>query len=507
MSEKLWGGRFEKEIDYEVLLYTLTTNIDARMAEHDIWGSIAHLLMLHHQDIVGRDDAIAILTVLLSLLDDAQNGSLRLDPALEDIHFNIESQVIARTSPEIGGRLHTARSRNDQVVTDTRMLLRWSILDLKIALHNFITDLLMIANDNLETIAVGYTHVQPAQPISLGYWLTCYASMYLRDLHRLSESYHITNQSVLGACALAGTSFNINRDISCRLLGFDRLLVHGLDGTSSRDFIAQTISTFSILMSNHSKLAEEIVLWSSFEFGLLNIDDAFATGSSIMPQKKNPVVAELAKGRTGRVYGALMQILTTMKGVTTGYNCDLQEDKPMLWDAIDTVLSTTQILNRHILTSRYDSQRAEDLCWKNFSTVTELANYLVKERGLPFREAHRVTGELTQALIAAGKDLRDDATISRLLAEEGININAETLRPIVDPKLVLLRQTSVGGTSPVSAAAIIAMLSDEEKSVRLGTDTDRKKIENAKAFTLTSARKVIQGSPVTDVLAEIAALQ
>lgn len=461
MSGMLWGGRFTKSIDQDVLDYTLTTDIDARLIRHDIWGSVAHLLMLGQQGIVDHSTVSKILPSLLRLHDLNAKGELRLDPELEDVHLNIESLLIQEVGAEYGGRLHTARSRNDQVVTDTRMYLRQELLEIQTAVVDFVASLIELSRASVDKIAVGYTHLQPAQPISLAFWYSAYASMFMRDLERLSAAYDNTNRSVLGACALAGTSFDTDRHFTKELLGFDSLIEHSLDATSSRDFVIQSLAAFSIIMSNFSKLAEEMVIWNSHEFGLLDIDDAFATGSSIMPQKKNPVVAELAKGRTGRVFGALMQILTTTKGVTLGYNCDLQEDKPMLWDSIDTVKATASILRRHVEGSKYNSDRAEDLCWRNFSTVTELANLLAREKNIPFREAHRITGLLTHELIEAGKDMRDGQFVVEFLRRHSIVATEVEIHDSSAPAAVLAKQTSLGSTGPKSVEKMLDALKAE----------------------------------------------
>jgi len=470
MSDKLWGGRFETDITEEVLNYTQTTNIDARMARYDILGSIAHLLMLKDTEIVDREDARAIMTILLDLHDKATRGKLELDPRLEDVHFNIESAVIKAVGKEIGGRLHTARSRNDQVVTDTRLYLREEITQIAGDLLDFVDDLLLRAKENVNTVCVGYTHGQPAQPITFGFWLTAYASMYLRDIKRLMQALDTVNQSPLGACALAGTSFPIDREHTATRLGFSQVLIHSLDATSSRDFVSQSISAFAQLMVNHSKMAEEIVVWNSFEFGLVDLSDAFCTGSSIMPQKKNAVVAELAKGRTGRVFGALMQSLTMQKGVGTGYNCDLQEDKPMLWDSIDTTRSTTRVLRNQLASAQYNESRALDLCWKNFSTITELANWLTKQHDVPFREAHEITGQLTQKLIKS--DLAPDAfeTCAEFLLAKGIKVSIGELEEILDPKRVLARQTSQGSTGPDAVADLTSVLATQSAELRSNLD-------------------------------------
>ncbi|XBS69147.1 argininosuccinate lyase [Acerihabitans sp. KWT182] len=466
--------------------------IDSRLTRYDIWGSMAHLAMLSEQDIVAHDAVSAISRSLLELYYANERTPIELDPQCEDVHLNIETLIIQKIGREAGGRLHTARSRNDQVVTDTRMYLREEILNLTDSLILFINDLLQLAAENNGHLAVGYTHLQPAQPINLAFWYSAYVSMLLRDVERLRDSYRYTNINVLGACALAGTSFDINRELTTQLLGFDSILHHSLDATSSRDFICHAISSFAIIMSNLSRLAEEVVVWSSNEFGLLTIDDAFATGSSIMPQKKNPVIGELVKGKVGRVYGALMQILTINKGITLGYNCDLQEDKPMLWDAIDTLKSSVSISHRQMTTSIYQSERANELCWRNFSTVTELANLLVNRINIPFREAHKICGTLVRKLTEIHSDLRDFNYIHKYLAENSISLTILEIEECVSPEKVVLRQLSSGGTSP---KAVANMLDDMYKSVldhQLWVNESRQKLNHAQDTTIAILQKLSQ---------------
>ncbi|MBI6550274.1 argininosuccinate lyase [Xenorhabdus lircayensis] len=492
MSTKLWAGVFNKDVDAEVLDYTETTKIDARLVHYDIWGSMAHLSMLNEQGIVAHDAASAIARSLLELHYENEQNPLELNPQYEDVHLNIETLITQKIGPEFGGRLHTARSRNDQVVTDTRMYLREEILNIAETLVLFIDDLLQLAEETNGRLAVGYTHLQPAQPINLAFWYSAYASMFLRDVERLRDSFRYTNVNVLGACALAGTSFNINRELTTQLLGFDSTLYHSLDATSSRDFVSHAISSSAIIMSNLSRLAEEVVVWSSHEFGLLTVDDAFATGSSIMPQKKNPVVGELVKGKVGRVYGALMQILTINKGITLGYNCDLQEDKPMLWDTIDTVKSSISISHRQMTTSVYQSERATELCWKNFSTVTELANMLVTNKNIPFRDAHKISGTLVRNLTEIQSDLRDFDYIQKYLAENSITLSLSEIRECVSPDKVVSRQSSSGGTSPKAVSDMITDMRNSLSQHKLWIDESRQKLKLALGTTRSRLQKLLQ---------------
>lgn len=461
MTNKLWAARFGSDITTSVLDYTHTIDIDVRLIESDILVNIAHVMMLSFQGIIPQDDGRMILECLLQFLDDAQQGTLRLDKNLEDVHLNIEQMLISKLGIEIGGKVNTARSRNDQVVTDTRLYLRNILIEIQQGLIQFVEDLVDNAAKSTDKVMVGYTHGQAAQPISLAYWLSAYASVFNRDILRISKIYDDVNLNPLGSCALAGTSFPINRQLTTKMLGFGDIILHGLDATSSRDFIIETIATLSIIMSNFSKLAEEIVLWSSYEYGLIEVDDAFATGSSIMPQKKNPVVAELVRARTGRIYGALMQILTVVKGVTMGYSCDLQEDKPPLWRALDDVLLTVSIMRQHLLSMKFNEQRAIDLSWANFSTATELANYLVRKKQVSFRQSYQIIGKVVARLLKEGTTLADFSSITTELKEINIDIADNVLKELVDPAQVIARQSSEGGTSPDSVKQILDTLRNQ----------------------------------------------
>lgn len=460
-ANKLWAGRFEKDITNSVLEYTHTVDIDKRLLESELWGSTAHVLMLSRQNILKKDVAKKIINAIIELRELSNDGVFILDKKLEDVHLNVESYLIDKLGKEIGGQVHTARSRNDQVVTDTRLYLRESLLSIQLEIIKLIFVLLGLADQHTKTVIVGYTHGQPAQPISYGFWLSSYASIFLRDIERLEKAYETTNQNPLGACALAGTSFPIDRQFTTDLLGFDGLILHSLDATSTRDFILETLSSFAILMSNFSKMAEEIIIWSSFEYGVLQVDDAFATGSSIMPQKKNPVVAELIRSRTGRVYGSLMQLLTSTKGIPMGYNCDLQEDKPPLWNSIDTVMSTVSMLREHIETMQINPERFLALSWINFTTATELANYFVQELNMSFREAHRIVGSIVKRLSNDGYNLSHINNISELLKVEKIELNPEKLSEILNPERSIEKQNSEGGTSPSRTMDIIKQLREE----------------------------------------------
>jgi argininosuccinate lyase len=453
MTDKLWGARFARDITPGVLNYTQTVDIDTRLLPYDLWQDLAHVLMLEQQTIIPLASARQIVSKLLELSERHARGELVLDARYEDVHLNIEQILVQELGLDTGGRMHTARSRNDQVSADTRMYLRDAQLQAIEANLALIEELLTLQAGDLTAILPGYTHSQAAQPVSVAFWRTAHASMLLRDVGRLRDVYARTNQSPLGACALAGTSFDLDRELTARLLGFDTVLTHALDATSARDYLIETAAAIAIGQNTLSRMAEEIVIWSGHEYRLCEVADEFATGSSIMPQKKNPVVAELVRGRSGRTAGTVVQLLTAVKGVTLGYSCDLQEDKPYLWNSIDTYLSSLGIVAAQTSGLEFDADRGEALCWENFSTATELANYLVAEYRVSFREAHAVAGSVVLELIERGQTLEHADSVASILAGLGHSIPVATLRHLLDPRSAVTSYTSNGATGPASVAA------------------------------------------------------
>lgn len=455
----LWSSRFSKPMAADTVAFTQTTDIDCRMIQYDLWGSLAHILMLAASRIVSEADGRAIAAKLLALIDEANRGTFLLDPALEDVHLNVEDKIIKELGLSVGGRLHTARSRNDQVVTDSRLYVREALLDIARTLVQLIETILTRADQEAEVLTLGYTHSQAAQPITFGFWLAGHGSALVRDLSRLLHALRTTNLNPLGACALAGTSFPIDRRLTTKLLGFDETVRNALDATSTRDYMAETAAACALLMAQVSRLAEEIVTWSSFDTGIVVVDDAYTTGSSIMPQKKNPVVAELARARAATCFGCLTEILGVIKAVSMGYSCDLQQDKPPIWRALDTTRDTISIFVEQVRTLKFDSKRAEDKCWQSFSTATELANYLVASQGRPFRDAYQVVGKLVQRLESRQATLRDSELVCELLREEhNVVLSPEEIITCVHPRTVVARQSSMGGTSPNEVRATIASL-------------------------------------------------
>lgn len=393
----MWEGRFSKTLDKRTNDFNSSIRFDHKMYKEDIEGSIAHAKMLAKQHIIEKDDESKIIFGLNSILKDIENGSLEFDPNAEDIHMFIEAELTKRIG-QSGKKLHTARSRNDQVALDIRMYLKKQVIEIKQNLKNLIYTLLEKAKENTETIMPGYTHMQRAQPITFAHHLMAYIEMLKRDIERLTEAYGRIDTCPIGSCALAGTTYNLDRDFEAKELGFSKITNNSLDGVSDRDFIIELLADISIIMMHLSRISEEIILWSSWEFKFVELDDAFSTGSSIMPQKKNPDITELIRGKTGRVYGSLMGMLTVMKGTPLAYNKDMQEDKELVFDAIDTVnlsLSTIEPLIKTMTVLKENMKAAAE---KGFINATDCADYLV-EKGLPFRDAYKVVGNIVKYCI------------------------------------------------------------------------------------------------------------
>ncbi len=397
---KMWAGRFQKEEDETVNDFNSSISFDQRMYRQDIQGSIAHATMLGEQGIIAPSEANAIAGGLAEILEDLESGKLTIDPSAEDIHMFVEAELTARLG-DAGKRLHTARSRNDQVALDIRSYLKVQIDEIAGQVKKFAHTLCDLAEKHTDTVMPGYTHMQRAQPITFGHHLMAYVQMLLRDYDRLMECFARMNVSPLGSGALAGTTYPICRERVAELLGYDGITINSLDGVSDRDFCLELASDLSILMMHLSRFSEEVVLWCSWEFKFIELDDSFATGSSIMPQKKNPDITELIRGKTGRVYGDLMTLLTMMKGLPLAYNKDMQEDKEAIFDAVDTVklCLTTVIPMTQTMTVLKDNMRSAAA--RGFINATDCADYLVK-KGLPFRDAYKAVGQIVARCIEKG---------------------------------------------------------------------------------------------------------
>lgn len=389
---KLWGGRFSKATDTLVDDFNSSIRFDARMYRQDICGSQAHAEMLGRQRIIPESDANLIVKTLGEILQDIEDGKIEFEIDAEDIHMNIEKILISRIG-DVGKRLHTGRSRNDQVALDTRMYLRDEAELIRAELKELQNVLLTIAENNLTTIMPGYTHLQKAQPVTLAHHVMAYAEMIERDIQRLDDWKKRVNVMPLGSGALAGTTYPLDREFVASKLGFDSVTRNSLDGVSDRDFVCELAFVLSMIMVHISRFSEEIILWSSNEFGFIDLDDAYSTGSSIMPQKKNPDVAELVRGKSGRVFGSLSGLLTVMKGLPLAYNKDMQEDKEQIFDAMDTVKMCLPVFSKMLATMQIRKERMLDGAKGGFTNATDAADYLVK-KGMPFRDAHAVIGKI-----------------------------------------------------------------------------------------------------------------
>ncbi|WP_124097972.1 argininosuccinate lyase [Ruminococcus sp. Marseille-P6503] len=450
MSVKMWAGRFTKEIDERVNDFNSSISFDARMYKQDIEGSIAHAEMLGECGIIDKSESEKIIDGLKVILADIQSGKLEFDPTAEDIHMFNEAELTARIG-DAGKRLHTARSRNDQVALDLRMYLKAEIKEIEKLVRELTETLCGLAEKNLNTVMPGYTHLQRAQPITFAHHLMAYAQMLLRDLGRLEDTYKRTNIMPLGSGALASTTYPIDRQKVCGLLGFDEITQNSLDGVSDRDFCIELASAISILMMHLSRFSEEIVLWCSWEFKFIELDDAYATGSSIMPQKKNPDITELIRGKTGRVYGDLTTLLTMMKGLSLAYNKDMQEDKEAIFDAVDTVKLCLTTFIPMIETMKVIPENMRNAAARGFINATDCADYLVK-KGLPFRDAYKITGTLVHTCI------EKNLTLETLPLEEYKSLCdtfEEDIYDAISLEACVMQRKAAGGPAPESVMAQI----------------------------------------------------
>ena len=439
---KLWAGRTESETAKIADEFNASIGVDQRMYRQDSTGSMAHASMLAAQGSITQADADALIDGLQNILDDLESGKLEIDLSCEDIHMFVE-QVLTQRIGDVGKKLHTARSRNDQVALDMRMYLRQQIDEISALCREVLQAIVQKAEQYKAAIMPGYTHLQRAQPITFGHHLMAYAMMLLRDLDRLSDCRRRTNVSPIGCCALAGTTYNTDRVSEAAALGFPEICRNSIDGVSDRDFCAELLSCLSILMMHLSRMAEELILWSSWEFRFIELDDAFTTGSSIMPQKKNPDMAELIRGKTGRVYGDLMGMLTTLKGLPLAYNKDMQEDKEGVFDACDTVQICLQVLAQMLPGMQARTDNMKKAAQEGFINATDLADYMVT-KGLPFRSAYKISGQLVALCIREHQVLE---TLPLETYKQFSDIFEEDLYEAIDLDVCVKRRISAGGTS------------------------------------------------------------
>ena len=451
MKKKPWSGRFSQDTSELVERFTESVSVDGRLYAQDIRGSLAHAERLRAAGLLSESEHEAIARGLSEVARDIESGSFRLDASLEDVHMNIEAELTRRIG-EAGKKLHTARSRNDQVATDFRLFVRDSLAAVRASLGKLMTTLVDKAGRHVDTIIPGMTHLQHAQPVSLAHHLLAYFEMFLRDFDRAGDALRRLNVSPLGSAALAGTPHPVDRSMTAAALGFDAPCRNSIDGVSDRDFALEAVFCSSLVMMHLSRLAEELVIWNSQPFSWVVLPDAFCTGSSIMPQKKNPDVPELVRGKTGGVYGSLVALLTMMKGLPLAYNRDMQEDKRPVMESLDTVLACLEVMDGLLEGLEVNPGAIERSLGEGFITATDVADYLAA-RGVPFREAHRITGELVSDLASKGK------TLSDLQPEDFRKYSdafGEDIAEAVRPGSSVDRRASYGGTARKNVRAMLA---------------------------------------------------
>ena len=457
----LWGSRFSKELNEDVNDFNSSLPFDKILYKYDIKGSIAHATMLCHQGIISENEKDEIIAGLNEILAEIESGKLQFDYNFEDIHSFIEANLVKKIG-QTGKKVHTSRSRNDQVALDIRLYLKDEIKEIQKLILNLIKTLMDFSNNHLETIMPGYTHLQRAQAVTLAHYLGAYIEMFKRDKERLDDTYKRVNVLPLGAGALAGSPYNIKRNLVAEYLGFDSICLNSMDAVSDRDFIIESLSCLAMVMTHLSRISEEIIMWSSFEFKFVELDDSYSTGSSIMPQKKNPDILELIRGKTGRVYGSLTSILTTMKSLPLAYNKDMQEDKEPLFDGIKTVKNCLKILPNVIKTMKVNKEKMLQAAKEGFLNATDVADYLTK-KGLPFRDSHNVAGKLVSYCINSKKTL-DELSIDEFKKESGLF--EEDIYSAIDIKNSVISKKEIGGPNPETVKHVLELnkiwLSDNE---------------------------------------------
>lgn len=448
----MWAGRFKKALSCDANDFNSSISVDMRMFNEDISGSIAHAVMLGKQGIIDKAESEKIAECLSEILSDIQSGALTIDSEAEDIHMFVEAELTKRLG-DTGKRLHTARSRNDQVALDSRMYVKAKIKEVQAEVLHLLEVIVKVAEANTKTIMPGYTHLQRAQPITFGHHLMAYAAMFMRDADRLENAYKAANVMPLGSCALAGTTYPIDRQAVADALGFESVCFNSIDGVSDRDYMIELAADIAIIMTHLSRFSEEIILWCSWEFKFLELDDAYSTGSSIMPQKKNPDIAELVRGKSGRVYGNLVAILTIMKGLPLAYNKDMQEDKECIFDSIDTVLVCLPIFASMLESATVLKDNMRKAADKGFINATDTADYLV-QCGLPFRTAYKITGQLVAYAIEKSKSL-GELGIDEFRAFS--KLFDQDIYEAIDMANCVEKRTSFGGASEQSVLAQIKL--------------------------------------------------
>mgnify|MGYP002344963209 FL=1 len=449
-QQALWSGRFESEMDDSTLKFTSSLEVDAALGYYDVMGSLAHVKMLKKCNIIPKGDADAIAAGLKKIAEEMESGEFEIDDSLEDIHTCVEFRLTEIVGPG-GGKLHTGRSRNDQVSTDFRMFLRDAVLEIVEKIERLRMGLIEVAENNTESIMPGFTHMQHAQPVTLAHHLMAYVFKFGRDSERLIESYERINECPLGSAALAGTTFPIDRKMTAESLGFKKPTENSMDSVSDRDFAAEMVFCSALLADHLSSLSEELVLWSSQEFGFIEMDDRYSTGSSIMPQKKNPDIAELIRGRSGSAVGHLVSVLTMLKGLPLTYNRDMQEDKRPVIDSLQSAADCVDMMYKMVTTMKVDTKRMEEAVGKGQINATDLADYLVT-KGVPFREAHGIVGAAVRHCISEGLRLEGVPLADLKKFSDRIG---EDVYDVISIRRCVERRSSYGGTSPSSVAVQI----------------------------------------------------
>ena len=449
---QLWGGRFTKETDQLVYNFNASITFDRKFYKQDIEGSIAHVTMLGKQGILTNEEAQDIIKTLKEIQSEVENGTLEISSEYEDIHSFVEATLIDRLG-DTGKKLHTGRSRNDQVALDMRLYTRQEVMATDALLEELLNVLLRIMEENTETIMPGFTHLQKAQPITLAHHMGAYFEMFKRDRQRLHDIFERMNYCPLGSGALAGTTYPLDRDYTAELMGFYGPTLNSMDGVSDRDYLIEFLSALSTIMMHLSRFSEEVIIWNSNEYQFVEIDDAYSTGSSIMPQKKNPDIAELVRGKTGRVYGALVSLLTTMKGIPLAYNKDMQEDKELVFDAIDTTKGCLALFTGMLRTMKFNDARMEESAKHGFTNATDAADYLVNH-GMPFRDAHGIVGQLVLYGIEHKKAL-DDFTMEEFRSISPVF--EEDIYDAISMKTCVEMRNTIGAPGKAAMEKVIAL--------------------------------------------------
>jgi argininosuccinate lyase len=480
----VYRSRLSEKAERTVARFVSSLEEDIRIFDIDIEGTEAHNIMLFEQGVLTRNEVKQILTALEKLRE-TRLETMKFTPDFEDVHEFIESYVIKEVGLEVGGKLHTGRSRNDQIALDLRVHLRSELNEIALLTVDLLDILLQRAREFHNTPWMFYTHTQHAQVGSLSHYLLAYVDVFLRDLRRFQECYKSVNLSPLGTGPVGGTAIKINRERTAKLLGFVGIIDNSIDATSSRDFMLEAASALAIFMSGISRIAEDLILWSSTEFGFVEIDDRYASVSSIMPQKKNPTVLELLRGKTGRVYGNLMSLLTTVKGLSTGYSSDLQDTKPSLWNSLDTVKGSVQVLTGVLATLKVDVPRIRELLATSYAFAVDLAENLTTKTELSFREAHIVVGNLVQEMVKLNMTLNEvtceaiEAHVKALL-NKTVVINREVIQNITDPQRALVARRSLGSPSPKEVTRILKTRRCILKQHRKQITTQNEQVQSAK---------------------------